>query len=397
MKVMELSTKLSSTFCTPEVIGDWQNQYDNKQPNGTGIKQNYTITFLVDYIHLYFHLGIAIEEIDLDFSKEIPKIMKKTDKYILDIQNSKLNGEKLFFTRKIFIMTNTDDLDYSTMDDRFTSLGLSLTVYNPDNEKLKIVSPVVSFTPVHEYEKEIQNGKKTIIYSSANYSIYEDNDGGVSYQYHVRFSNEDTSDAVILKDLSDLSPYRDRLYNLIHSKKMKKSYTKVYGSAIKDVFEGKQKAAIESLKIAHDRLYKQKTLRNAVICIFVGIILLSVISMLNNFALINEEKLGNVLFFSTLGSFISLFMPLTFIKSSGYYYWYEITLEIIIRFIIGIFSGVIVFLLVKSNIILGVLDLNNPYMLYLVALVGGWSEKFLPNILNKVENNLSKNENSNIT
>ena len=380
--LMNMSMKLSSSFCITETVGDWKNYYTNNNIKN----ENYILTYLIDYQHLFFHISIAIENIDQDFSSEIFSIMNKTKKAIIDIQNSKLNGKTLHFTGKIFIITNTKNIDFTDLTDRFSQKSLSLTIYNIEEENLKIISPIISYTPVEEYTKVRQRGEEKVVFSSPNYTITESDDGGVSYSLHVMIDKNNTQK--YLEELSELSPYRYKLNRLLHNTKLKKEYANVFSSAIKDVFENNLESAKQILQINHDKLYKKSILKNSLIAFATSIIFISILFLiLHKLSICNQLEMSILL--STLGSFISFYIPLQYIKNSGYDQWYEFIFETIIRLFIGVFSGIILYLVVKSNFLLGMLNDNiNAY--YLIALISGWSEKLIPKILSNVEKKISE-------
>lgn len=60
------------------------------------------------------------------------------------------------------------------------------------------------------------------------------------------------------------------------------------------------------------------------------------------------------------------------------------------RVIISTLAGVLLFVMVKSNLVLGFLtdtENSNPYVILVFATVAGFSESFIPNILNSIEKN----------
>jgi len=51
------------------------------------------------------------------------------------------------------------------------------------------------------------------------------------------------------------------------------------------------------------------------------------------------------------------------------------------------FSGLIVFVLIKSELLMPQLnEQDNMYFIYILAIVAGFSETLIPNLINKIEN-----------
>lgn len=67
----------------------------------------------------------------------------------------------------------------------------------------------------------------------------------------------------------------------------------------------------------------------------------------------------------------------------------------VFRMIIAMLSGIIMYVLLKANIIGGLSDFdNNPYLFYALAIIAGFSQNLIPNLANKGEELIAKKVNT---
>lgn len=91
-----------------------------------------------------------------------------------------------------------------------------------------------------------------------------------------------------------------------------------------------------------------------------------------------------VMLFSSMGGFISVSLSLKNLDLNYDFYNWSQGVYGSIRILTAIISGVIAFVLIKSGFVLSNLDQNNDYVFYSLAIVAGFSEKWIPNTLNKI-------------
>ena len=109
---------------------------------------------------------------------------------------------------------------------------------------------------------------------------------------------------------------------------------------------------------------------------------------------LTEERgfLGAALF-SLTGGFFSIVIGLYQID---FYFEKRIlvfVLTSVSRIMISIFSGVVLYVMIKSNLALGFLadtESSNPYVILVFATLAGFSESFIPNVLNNIQKNSEK-------
>ncbi|EAS64556.1 hypothetical protein L4D04_12595 [Photobacterium angustum] len=97
------------------------------------------------------------------------------------------------------------------------------------------------------------------------------------------------------------------------------------------------------------------------------------------------EGLGTVIFFSVLGGFFSLFTTIAYFKQSGNHSRVELIVDLLVKSLVTGISGVLVYFVIKSNLAFGFLNSHEAYLIYLLAFISGWSEKFVSNLLTSIE------------
>lgn len=388
--IMELGQKLIFSFSIHEAVGDWRNEY--KYNDGGEVKSEpYYIWLLLDCDHLFFHIGISINTLHDEFSTQFESIIQKSLELAKNKSKLELNSAVLHFTAKIFIICNEVKTDAVKMKDAFLKKGISLTVYKNDDPHIKIVSEVFKFIPSSMYEDDVIKQKKVNYVLTPNYSIWKHEDGTVSFQFQVIQHSDINTNRDRISDLSALSPYRYKVYQMLHSKKEKLKVQDRICSAIQDTFEGHKDEAIESLKQLDTELQVDRFYRNIGYTIIIGIVY-GILELILFFFL-KSNFFVKVALFGTIGSFLSLFVPLNYFKKTITYTKMQLIIEIIIRLIIGMTSGIVIGIAIKANIILGVFNnIGNDYLICLFAIASGFSEKFLPNFMKSIEEKINVDE-----
>jgi hypothetical protein len=382
---IDLTQMLRASLNIPYAVGDWNNIFTYTKD---GIVQNesYNYLILLDYDHLFFHIGIGINELNSDFSIEIDKLMTKISHQVENISKKDLHGVIIHFTGKIFIATNKASVDLENMKKIFLSRGFSLTVYEIENAKLKVVSEKNIYVPSDYYSDDVIDKKKKVFFRSGNYTIWEHDDGGISYSFHVMQQSDIQTNKEIHASLSLLSPYRDRIDSLVHSKKKERKIRRAECSAIKDTFEGHVKEAIDSLSQLEKKLSNTNFFNNVGFSLLLGFSLLGLLVAIRSLLYVNDIQILDSALWGTIGSFLSIFIPLEYFKKTISYTKMQLSVEVLVRLLTGTVSGLIIYIAIKSNLILGIFNnFENVYVLYLVSMASGWSEKFIPRFMSDVE------------
>ncbi len=97
--------------------------------------------------------------------------------------------------------------------------------------------------------------------------------------------------------------------------------------------------------------------------------------------------------FGSIGGFLSISINIKKIKFNPHEKKRTYILNSIIRMSIAVVAGLVSYILLKSNFINGIIEKNiNNYTYYSIAILSGFSEKFIPNLLNKVEGKMIENK-----
>jgi len=88
----------------------------------------------------------------------------------------------------------------------------------------------------------------------------------------------------------------------------------------------------------------------------------------------------------SLGSFLSVSLNLTGLQVDPEAPRLMTTVSAVSRIVIGMIGAAFILLVIKGNLVLGILaDVKNPAAILAVAVVAGFSETFVPNVLRRVE------------
>ncbi|WP_217555854.1 hypothetical protein [Vibrio metschnikovii] len=387
--LIDILMKLNASFPFREVAGHWDNKFQYVDADGEMHSEQYEITFLVDYSHMFFHISVAVDNLNDQFINELDNILFIADKHVKNLKDTVLSGEDIHFTRKLFIITNSNSKSYPKLVDSFRCKGISANVYQSIDDSIEMISPQITYVPLYNFEEKIIKGKKIPIFSNANYTIFEEEDGKVSYAYHVKITTNGVSNGDVLNQLSLLSQEKDNLQALLTNHKLRKKYTIVYATALRDVFEGHFDIAKKSLQSATKQLYNQKVIFNTLLGFMIYLIVLTTTFLSEHHISRVMEGLGYVVFFSVLGGFFSLFSTIGYFKQSGGYSKVELIIDLLVKIVVTSISGMLVYFVIRSNLIFGFLNTHEVYLIYLISFVSGWSEKFVSNLLTSVEKKFS--------
>lgn len=200
--------------------------------------------------------------------------------------------------------------------------------------------------------------------------------------------------------LSKLAPKISEVTTLIDRKKFSyysfKRFLYELAKVFKEGLEGHEKEANALLLMLRKKLIHYHTIKSRLNYI-VGNIVMIIIGVICSIYVFNNNTLpiiyGNlniyiyIATFGSLGGFISSFFQskqmLIDINTNDFIYFFEG----IVRILFSMVAAIVVFLIVKSNIILGILYDNekNNYAIYSLAVLAGFSEQFIPSLLSSLK------------
>lgn len=230
-------------------------------------------------------------------------------------------------------------------------------------------------------------GKITKIYTrSSKFVIYETNDSGnVAY-----YLNDDTK----TEHISELKPLIIEIDSLTQTIREKKKYAQRKSAALVECFYDRPEAAKKVLKSLIVGIKEDRTLKSRLIYVvsaLIFVILNLFIALIINTSLKSKLHEQFILFFTiaTFGSLGGLISILIKNVKLNLDIQGNKTIQIIdscSRIFLSMISSIIIYVFIKSNIILGIVnDLNNIYVIYSFAIIAGFSETFIPELINKTE------------
>ncbi len=200
-----------------------------------------------------------------------------------------------------------------------------------------------------------------------------------------------TDNVELRKRCSDISTKISVISEYLITKKEKKKFVDQIGLAYVEAIEGNLKEAnnicdklldrIEIYKIGIGRFYYLLS------CLSVVFIALIFSFFLKKYKFIPEIiPHFFIMAYASIGGFLSVAKDIKKIQiDSTDFGWFQVVYGAV-RIIISMFSGLIVYVLIKSEIILPTLTINdNVFVICLFAIAAGFSESMIPNLLKKVE------------
>lgn len=241
-------------------------------------------------------------------------------------------------------------------------------------------------------EKETYMGEViTTLYGAKNdYLIFECDDSG---EITVAFD-----DPVLRKRVSEISPKISVITEYLETKREKKKFVDqiglAYVEAIENNIENAQKICnriidrIEIYKVNIGRFYY------LVSCLSIVVLNLVISFFLKKYSFIPEIiPHFYIMTYASIGGFVSIAKDIKKIQIDAsdfglFQFFYGV-----IRILISMFSGLIIYVLIRSELILPELSKQeNIFVICVLAVVAGFSETFLPNLLQKIERGDEKNE-----
>ena len=195
-----------------------------------------------------------------------------------------------------------------------------------------------------------------------------------------------------------ISPKIIVITELLTKKTEKRKFVDMIGLAYSEAIEGETERAEEICDKILERIESYKSnlgrfyyLLSCLVIVAISIIISFVIERCK----ILPEIIPHffIMTYASIGGFISVAKNIKKINiDSSAFGWYQFAYGTT-RILIAMFSGLIMFVLIKSELILSVFNnTDNIYVVYLLAIVAGFSESFIPNLLTKIENKESEKE-----
>ncbi|MBN1183868.1 MAG: hypothetical protein JXB49_16365 [Bacteroidales bacterium] len=243
--------------------------------------------------------------------------------------------------------------------------------------------------PYHQYsEGQIFAGDKIVQIFSAHedFLIYRTKgDQCVTFYY-------DDSNQVYRKNIDLLSHKISLLKSCICSKNEHKRYNYQIAHFYKDCLLGN----IESANITVERIIKDvhrfksnvARLLFLLSCFGVVIIIL-ILSIIQDKFIMNDyfNPYLKIMLFGSMGGFISVSFSLKKLSLDTSFYNWSHSVYGISRILIASMCAIIIYVLIKSGVFLSQYNSeDNMFVYYIFAVIAGFSETFLPNILRNIEN-----------
>lgn len=181
--------------------------------------------------------------------------------------------------------------------------------------------------------------------------------------------------------------------NLLHSKRLNERYIHKIAGVLSLCLQGKAEVAKERLLIIKKSIETRKTtvgrIEYLVGATIFAILLIGSILTITKFYLFDDSEyfiMCKVAIFGILGGILSVSVGLKSIRVEV-----ENTMTLFYgvvgstRVVVSAISSVAVYVLIKSQLVLGVIQESNDFVFYGIGLISGFSESYVPNLLRKVE------------
>lgn len=229
-------------------------------------------------------------------------------------------------------------------------------------------------------------GKVTnIYYRSNNFVIYEtDKSGNIVHS---------TSD-IDIKCTIELHPLLIQIDSLLTSRKERRKYASTVAVAYADCFRGIPESGKNLLQNLIPAIQKYKKLKSRLgyMLSALSFVVLNIIlcTLINTVWLESLNKYLIILFtigtFGSLGGLISILIKIPKLELDIEGTTFLQVLDGFSRIFLSMISSIIIFVLIKSNIFLGIInDINDNNVYYAFAIVSGFSETFIPDIIKSIE------------
>ena len=212
--------------------------------------------------------------------------------------------------------------------------------------------------------------------------IYYDNE----YKIRVSAKSECMDRIIKSKDLVN------KINNLPMNKRMRISF----GIEIANIYQIAYNSDIESadtfgknlLKTLEEQIVTYKKIEFIIPCTICAI--LSIICAIIIKRIIESDYI-NAFLYGPIGGILSIIINQSDIDINYKVENYILVIESIKKIAVSIIVSIIGVIIVKSGFVFANIDFNsNEYMMYLILIICGYSQSFIPNLLNKLTNNFEK-------
>ena len=191
-----------------------------------------------------------------------------------------------------------------------------------------------------------------------------------------------------------ISPYTARISTLLNSKREKKAFLPNLAKAYHDFFADNTEAAIALFRVMEQDIIRHKRVvgkLNYLLTCLAVVGLMSLIGGLYHFLGWQSfyPELRTYIAIAILGSFggfLSVSIRINQLQLDLEAGSFLPRITALTRMFMAILSSLIALIVIRSNLIFGVLnESTNPYVVYTLAVLAGFSESFIPNVLSRVE------------
>lgn len=387
----EIILRMGASLCIQESIGRWDNAITYVDSEGNEESFQYSIQVFADYRHAFYHLGIGISKLSNGFEGHADHIRRVGQKIASDISKKKLASVPMHFSGLVLIGADQIQINEQSLVHVFSQLGMAVRVYDTSGDSMPAAVPQLLLTPEDAYSEKLQDCK--IHYQTPDYLVWEEKDGVVCYSLQMRLRERFQDERSVLRDISRLSPLREKVTRYLHSGRDRKRVSGGMASVLRDALEGKVDDASETLHKLESKAFKNSLNRAKAITMLTSfaIIGLTLLVLLLTLGIDNPKFTAPV--WGMIGAALALWMPMSRLNYLAEYSWDQVVIDILARIIIGAIAGSVVILLVESKVLLGFVDSETGGLIYVISMVAGWSERFLPKIFGQFENKILSEKN----
>ncbi len=382
----EIILQMGASLCINESIGKWDNYIKYSDGAGNETVHQYSIQVFADYVHAFYHIGIGIDVLANGFETHAKYIKDRAETIAMNVSVNKLNSVPMHFSGLILIGSDSIKIEEHRLCESFNKLGMAIRVYDTKSSQMPAVIPELIISPEIKYSGKLGNSE--IVYQTPDYMVWIEEDGTVGYALQMRLRERFRDERTVLSDLSKLSPYRENISQYLHSKQDRRKISNAMTTALRDGLEGRIDDAIETLKKIENRASKNAINKSKILVLmtslsFIGVLLTI---MLLTVGFDNARFVAPV--WGMIGAALALWMPASRLDYLARYSFSQAFVDVLVRLIIGAIAGIVVVFLIESQILFGFVDVEAGGLVYLVAMVVGWSERLLPELFSKLEDNI---------
>lgn len=233
---------------------------------------------------------------------------------------------------------------------------------------------------------DLNNEKITAIYcATEDYLLYEIKKNGIVNRI-VRSSIDDN-----VKNISKLNPLIIRFDDYMSSKRKRRKYAQKLATAIANCLDNNVKQAELLLNSVIVTLENEKITKNKIVyllsCVAIVMTNIVICCTIQRLDLLNN-KLASLFLLATFGSFGGLISVSLKINKLDFELFYNQYLQIwiaISRISIAMISSLIVYVLIKSNLVFGFIEeTGNIFVHYSISVLAGFSEYYIPDLLGSI-------------